>query len=77
MILPTPTPLPTMHKPPEDLYDTKGNRIGRVLTGANGAQELYDQRGNRLGKFEPVANRTLDMQGRPVAIGNQLLRLLK
>ena len=66
-----------MHKPTEDLYDEKGNRIGRVITDAKGAQDLYDQRGNRIGRFEPVSNRTLDVRGRPVATGNQLLRLLR
>lgn len=66
-----------MHKPPADLYDEKGNRIGRVLTDAKGAQDLYDPRGNRLGKFEPVSHRTLDARGRPVATGNQLLRLFR
>lgn len=66
-----------MRKPSEDLYDAKGNRIGRVITAPNGAQELYDHRGNRLGKFEPVSNRTTDVRGSIIAIGNQLLRLLK
>jgi len=47
----------------QDLYDSKGNRIGRVITGDRGAQDLYDQKGNRLGRYEPVSDRTLD--GRP------------
>ena len=66
-----------MSKPPEDLHDAKGNRIGRVITAPNGAQDLYDLRGNRLGRFEPVSNRTTDIRGNIIAFGNQLLRLLK
>ena len=59
------------------LKDSKGHKIGTILTASNGKQPIKDSKGHKKGTYDPKTNKTKDERGHSVGTGNLLTTLLQ
>ncbi len=61
----------------QDLKDSRGFLLGRIVTDQNGLQAIQDAKGFKKGWYDPRTNTTYRANGFRVGTGNLLATLLR
>lgn len=60
----------------ENLINDKGMKFGKIVNISNTRQSIQDEHGQVYGYYDSKTNKTINVHGKSIGFGNQLISLL-